>query len=356
MITVSLCMIVKNEEDVIERCLNSIKDAVDEIIIVDTGSTDSTIEKVNKIEKVKVYHFKWVDDFAKARNYSFSKATMDYILWLDADDVVLDEDNKKFLELKQTLDTDVDAVDMTYIYARDSYGCATVTLKRNRLVKRSDNFKWVGRIHEYIEVSGKTVSSDIVINHYRTKSNGNRNLKIFEKMRDEEESFTARDLYYYGNELYDNGRYKEAIDIYKKFIDTNEGWIEDVKDAFKRAAECYLFSGDEKNYMRTMTDSLQYDLPRPDICCNIANIFFDKGNIKAAIFWYKAAIMNKPGKDNMAIWNEDSYTFIPCIQLCVCYSRLGQFEVANMYNEKAAEYKPTHPSVLHNKKYFIDKI
>ena len=84
-------MIVKDEQDVIERCLESVKDVVDEIIIVDTGSTDKTKQIVSKYTD-KIYDFEWVNDFAKARNYSFSKATKDYILWLGADDVILDED------------------------------------------------------------------------------------------------------------------------------------------------------------------------------------------------------------------------------------------------------------------------
>ena len=91
---ISLCMIVRNEEEVIERCLKSICDLVDEIIIVDTGSTDKTKQIVSKYTD-KIYDFEWVNDFAKARNYSFSKATKDYILWLDADDVILEEDRKK---------------------------------------------------------------------------------------------------------------------------------------------------------------------------------------------------------------------------------------------------------------------
>lgn len=77
MITISLCMIVKNEEDVLARCLESVKDVVDEIIIVDTGSTDKT-KTIAKEFTDKVYDFKWVNHFAKARNFAFSKAKMDY--------------------------------------------------------------------------------------------------------------------------------------------------------------------------------------------------------------------------------------------------------------------------------------
>ena len=83
MITLSLCMIVKNEEETLARCLDSIKDAVDEIIIADTGSTDSTV-KIAKRYTDKVYHFDWVYDFSAARNFSFSKASSDYCMWLDA--------------------------------------------------------------------------------------------------------------------------------------------------------------------------------------------------------------------------------------------------------------------------------
>ena len=71
MITISLCMIVKNEEKVLARCLDSIADLMDEIIIVDTGSSDNTKEIAKKYTD-KIYDFAWIDDFSAARNYSFS--------------------------------------------------------------------------------------------------------------------------------------------------------------------------------------------------------------------------------------------------------------------------------------------
>ena len=102
MVTISLCMIVKNEEDTLARCLDCIKDIVDEIIIVDTGSTDLTKEIAKNYTNL-VYDFKWIDDFSAARNFSFSKATKDYCLWLDADDVISKKNQEKLKKLKETL-------------------------------------------------------------------------------------------------------------------------------------------------------------------------------------------------------------------------------------------------------------
>ena len=95
MISISLCMIVKNEEKVLSRCLDSLKGLMDEIIIVDTGSTDRTKEIARQYTD-KVYDFFWCEDFAAARNFSFSKATMEYIYAPDADEY-LDETNGAWL-------------------------------------------------------------------------------------------------------------------------------------------------------------------------------------------------------------------------------------------------------------------
>lgn len=118
MVTISLCMIVKDEEAVLKRCLESAKEIADEMIVVDTGSRDQTREIAEK-EGARVYQFPWIDDFAAARNFSFSQAVMDYCLWLDADDVLLPEDRRRLQKLKESLEPGVDMVMMKYNTAFD---------------------------------------------------------------------------------------------------------------------------------------------------------------------------------------------------------------------------------------------
>ena len=112
MTTISLCMIVRDEEEVLARCLDSAAGIADEIIIVDTGSVDRTMEIAREYTD-QVYSFTWIDDFAAARNYAFSLASSEFCMWLDADDVILPEDHSKLLELKNQL-AEVDTVMLRY--------------------------------------------------------------------------------------------------------------------------------------------------------------------------------------------------------------------------------------------------
>ena len=132
MISVSLCMIVKNEEDVLERCLKSVAGLVDEIIIVDTGSTDRTREIATHFTN-QIFDFPWQDDFSAARNEAFSHASMDYCMWLDADDVFWEEDQKAFLNLKETLDPTVSVVMAPYHTGFDERGRVTFSYYRDVL-------------------------------------------------------------------------------------------------------------------------------------------------------------------------------------------------------------------------------
>ena len=102
MATISVCLIVKNEETVLGRCLDCLKEIADEIVIVDTGSTDRTKE-IAAAYTNQIYDFTWIRDFSAARNFAFSKAQMEYIYSADADEVLTEVNQKKFLQLKQAL-------------------------------------------------------------------------------------------------------------------------------------------------------------------------------------------------------------------------------------------------------------
>ena len=98
--TISLCMIVRDEEPVLIRCLESAAGLYDELVIVDTGSADRTRE-IARGYTDKVYDFPWVDDFSAARNFAFERASMHYCMWLDADDVIPEDQRDRFLSVKE---------------------------------------------------------------------------------------------------------------------------------------------------------------------------------------------------------------------------------------------------------------
>ena len=175
-------MIVKNEEMHIARCLDSIAELVEEIIIVDTGSVDRTVEIVSNYTS-KIYSYTWKDDFSDARNYSFSKATMDYCMWMDADDILEETQKDKFLQLKQTLSQDVDIVMMKYNTSFDEVGNPSFSYFRERWVKNNSRYRWVGAVHEVIPPSGSIIYSDIAISHKKINAGDpNRNLNIYRKV------------------------------------------------------------------------------------------------------------------------------------------------------------------------------
>lgn len=348
-------MIVKNEEATLWNCLNSVKDIVDEIIIVDTGSTDRSKEIAKEFTDT-IYDFEWVDDFAIARNFSFRHATKEYILWLDADDVLLEEDQEKLRELKQTLNSSVDSVSMIYNYGFDEYENVTLSFRRNRLVKRCRNFKWYGDCHVYLHVTGKVLNTDICVTHKRIHHSTGRNLAIYEKRRKRGDTFTPRDYYYYANELLENHHVEKAIENYRIFLEQKDGWVEDKIAACSRLADCYRQIGDTKKQKEALYRSFDYDAPRPEICCRLAHLLRSNGKYEAAIFWYEIAIAYERPNDHWGFLNEAYTTWVPYINLCVCYYYLGEIEKAYENNEKAKAYRPQDPDVLHNEKWLQKKL
>lgn len=355
MITISLCMIVKNEEDTISRCLDSVKDIVDEINIVDTGSTDRTKEIVRSFTE-RIFDFAWIDNFSAARNFAFSKATKEYIMWLDADDVILEEDRQKFLQLKQTLDPSVDVVMMNYHTGFDEYGNVTFSFKRERLLKRARQYKWQGVVHECIELGGNIIQSDIAITHKKLKhSSSDRNLKIYERVAARGEKLSPRDLFYYANELKDHKQYKKAIQYYQKFLKTKQCWIEDEISALGSIAYCYEQLGDPEKEITYTLEAFKRDRPRAEFCCRLGYHFFQKQEYPTAIFWYKLATqLERP--NSWGFFIDSCWTWLPHLQLCVCYDRIGDYEKSYEHNEIARKYRPDDPAVLHNKKYLEGRL
>ncbi len=167
MAELSLCMIVKNEEARLARCLKSVCGAVDEIIILDTGSTDAT-KAIAREFTPSVYDYAWDDDFAAARNTSFAYATRPFILWLDADDVLESSEREKLIALKHRLTADVDAVMMPYHTGFGADGKPSLIYERERIVRRTWN-PLFGRCTRGDGGFGAYAHADIIIRRRRAR-------------------------------------------------------------------------------------------------------------------------------------------------------------------------------------------
>lgn len=355
MFTVSLCMIVKDEEAVLGRCLDSVKGLVDEIIIVDTGSKDKTCE-VAKQYTEQVYSFAWIDDFAAARNYSFSKATKDYCMWLDADDVIEESEYDAFKKLKEMTEDNIDIVMMRYNVSFDKEGLPTFWYYRERWIRNDHTHFWQGAVHEVISPNGKVIYSDAAVSHRKEHvADPDRNLNIYRKLIAAGKELDPRQQYYYARELFYHEEYEAALTEFRKFLKRQDGWIENKIEACILGAECHSMLGASKEVYAMLFQSFQYDSPRAEVCCRIGENFMKENKHELAIYWYQCALKDEKERRRGGFIEPDYYDYIPFMQLCVCYEQIGQSKKAAEYNERAGACKPDSSAYLFNKTYFESK-
>lgn len=223
MSTISLCMIVRNEEKNIERCLKSAAKLVDEIIVVDTGSEDGT-KTVCKKYKTKLYDFVWEDDFAAARNFAVEKASSDWIMWLDADEELQIRDKKTFKKRLRDEKKDLISIKMLHYYGEQPADKSRAY--RNsacRLFRNNTGMHFSGKVHErligdnIVDRISEEEYDDIKIFHYgymdeEIEHKNDRNMKLLLKER-EEQPENAWVQYHLAVEYYHTKAYAEAYGL-----------------------------------------------------------------------------------------------------------------------------------------------
>lgn len=249
--TLSVCIIAKDEDKNISRCLKSVKDIADEIIVVDTGSVDNT-SIIARDFNAKVINFKWSNDFSKARNKSLEMATKDWVLYLDCDEAL---DITQVLELKEKLNnTSNVGFCLKLINIIDNSLCKGPYLLR--VIKNGEGFKFKGRIHEQIlpSIYEKYSSNDIEnldfnLYHYgydlsdsELAIKNKRNLEILFSFEESE-----KDGFYYfnlGNQYFVSQEFKSAIEAYNKAFTLDDNEVSFKVYIPPNIIKCYYDLGD----------------------------------------------------------------------------------------------------------------
>lgn len=349
MISLSVCMIVKNEEDVLARILQCVNKFADEIIIIDTGSSDNTIN-IAKSFTDKVFNFEWCDDFSKARNYSFSLATKEYIMWVDADDYI-DEDNiNKILQLKQSATANIDVYMLKYIMGFNGNN-HTLEFYRERIIKNNGKFFWEGFVHEVITPSGNIQYLDISIKHKKEKiGNPKRNLQLYNNALKNNTPFSPRDQYYYSRELYYNNYLTKAETQLKKYLKMNDTYTPNILGAYEIRSTIHLLKNQVNKGKKCILKCIEKYTPTPQLIINLAKLYELENNIQNAIYFYHS-IPTIP-RTTSGFINPDAYAFIPYMELTRLYYKIGNYEIAKTYHNLAKKIHPNHPSVIYNEQYF----
>ncbi len=227
---VSVVMIVKNEEAVLARCLDSVKDA-DEIIICDTGSEDGTLDVARRYTDKIFTDYAWEDHFAKARNHALAKATGDWILSIDADeyltcpfDVVREACHQAFMAVNVRMSAE--------------FGGAGV-FSFPRLFRRSPQVWWEGAVHNHLSVMGEDVGAVTITFGYSPAhaSDRLRSLRILEKeVADRPDC--VRERFYLGREYFYRGMHEKALPMLGRYVQQSR-FLAEKAEAFLTMARAY---------------------------------------------------------------------------------------------------------------------
>lgn len=292
MATFSLCMIVKDEEQVLCRCLDSLVSCMDEIIIVDTGSTDRTKEIAGRYTN-QIYDFTWTGSFADARNFAASKATKEYIYTADADEYLEIEDQRKLLELKSVLLPEIEIVQMLYCTSSEYNTLYNFEKEyRPKLYRRQREFVWIDPIHETLRLDPVVFDSEIEIQHRPTSIHTHRDLSALWDMHARGIRLSAKLHHMYAMELFHSGTAEEFLHAESVFLDTlnqPDRSQDELREAICVLTRGYRLNGDMVHFLAYAMRDAVMD-PSAELCCELGAYFEDQGELAEAAMWYQNAL------------------------------------------------------------------
>jgi glycosyltransferase involved in cell wall biosynthesis len=330
-------MIVRDEEIMLERCLSSIVAIVDEIIIVDTGSTDKTIEIAQKFTD-KIHHFEWIDNFAAARNYAQSLATCDYILRFDGDCTVQDSDIKKLLEIKNSNFDNADLYNLSYVEQFEKQeGGTIVPLIREELFffYKRNKFHWQNPIHEQLVLNNPKIkprisgNNKILVLHNREESGklwrNQQNLDILKSIVQNKDQNYIRMLFFYARDLYFNLQYDKSLEQFQTLL-AEQITLEMRDYAVEKIIFALLYSN-QKTRLVNFHDFLHIDSSRV-ILTNADVLCLSNPNLAAAQY---SKYLQKPflQSDSSFEYDIERFQIHPYIQLAKIQIHKGELQTAS---------------------------
>lgn len=333
--TISLCMIVKNEEKILDRCLCCVADLMDEIIVVDTGSSDRTKEIASKYTD-KIYDFTWNFDFSAARNFAFSKATGDYIYSADADEILDETNRKRFRILKENLYPEIEIVQMYYCNQLKFGSVYNYDREyRPKLFKRKREFVWIDPIHETVRTEPLVFDSDIEIIHEQEESHARRDLEDFVRVCKKEGKLSKRLQNLYARELFIAGETEDflaAAEFFESVCEDESRTKEEIREALCVAAKAARLGGNREKFYKYATKAVACE-SCAEICLELGYYYMEMGDYQEAVVWfYNAAFETESMLDIHCSGDKALFG------IAECYESEGMPEQAQEYRKQAEEW------------------
>lgn len=328
-------MIVKNEEEVLDRCLSSIAHLVEEIIIVDTGSTDRTKEIAARYTD-QIYDYPWRQDFSEARNYAFSKASMEYIYSADADEVLPSLSQQKFRNLKEAMLPEIEIVQMKYITEPEYNTVINLRCEyRPKLYKRLRTFVWEDAVHETVRLTPMIYDSDIEVMHYPTGDHSERDFNLFLLSFDRKKTLSKKLISMYAKELFMVGREQDFLNAEPVFLSLYENEEDPVLYEQESAVLIRIarLKGDSERFISLALIDRGEGLIA-EICYEIGEYFFRKEEYGNAAHWFSKACSEAEPLLNVHLGGDMAY-----FRLADCCEYLADKEGKEELREEAAKYR-----------------
>ena len=342
MISISMCMIVKNEQELLKRCLDSYSGTYDELIIIDTGSTDNTKETASHYTD-KIYDYEWCDDFAAARNFAFSKAGCDYILSVDADEVLDTYNNQELRKLKSALLPEIDIVQMYYVNDTEYNSVYNAHKElRPKLFKRVRSFNWISPIHETIQVNPVIYDSGIEILHRPAASHSKRDFSIYLKAFDKGLKLQDYVVTMLCKELLISGEDSDFLAFRPVFeqLAYEERSLSTLDDINCILAHIYQIAGEEDKFFKIVLKCIANN-PSSEIYLTLGRYYYNRSDYNEAAIWlYNAAFDAKSVLDISSSGNKALHLLSECYkhmseQCLNDYERIQYLEMADDYEAQA---------------------